>query len=177
MSGTRWFDPGFVNPFTRKHCVVIALTALQAKGNRTAEFARGLAVLAQRTRSKRKSECDYLLTPDGSSWATEWRIAEWAQIAGLKVVETYRPVYHFVEGSRELPGYHTWDDDGNRIPVRITITKRVGRPTVAQFLRTKGRRGSWFILTDSHAQASRNGRALGSVSKRDRVHFAVKVEA
>jgi hypothetical protein len=174
VSGARWYPVGFDNPFVRNGCVPLAFTALQPIATRTADFALSLARQAQRTRARDGD--DMLLNRTFGSPATQWRIHQWAALAGLRVVETFKPEYELVEAARTLPGYHHYDDDGNRVPLKITTYRRVGRPTVAQFIRGKGRKGRWLILTKRHAQACINGRLRGSVSKRDRVHFAARVD-
>lgn len=164
---TKFYNPGFVNPFANYHCVPLAFTALQPPARRTAEFA---ILLADRARRVATSD-GYLLNKRGGSVGTRYHIAEWAKLAGFKIVDRFIPETTYVDGFRSQysPRY------GEIIDVRFT--RRVGRPTVAAFLRTTGRKGSWFILTHRHAQAAINGRLKGNVSRRDRVHAAFLLEA
>lgn len=170
--GARWFDPGFANPFPRNGCVPMAFAAVQRKGLRTTAFAMHLAATARRTLASfsRGSACEYLLNAKGSSWYTEQRIDDWARIAGVEIVARHKPevTVRYVENKNFNEDYDPYWRRENRV--------LSGRPTVAQFLRSRGRRGTWIIFTNGHAQASRAGRPLGTVSVRDRVHFAVRVE-
>lgn len=163
------YPAGFVNPFERNHCAVVSMTLVQEPANRTPEFARGLAVLA-------KSTCTNgnwpLLTAGGSAAACKRRIHDWARIAGLKIVEVFNPEVTYTNDSPR----ERWS---NRMGDFVTVypVKRVGQPTVAQFARTKGRKGRWFVLTVGHAQAVINGRIYNTLHRRTRVYFAVRVES
>lgn len=161
------YPAGFVNPFDRNHCAVIAMTLVQGPANRTPEFARGLAVLAQNTRSRGLP----LLNSTGGAPACRSRIFDWARIAGLKIVETFDPKIVYTNGTPR----ERWS---NRVGDYIVVypVVRTGQPTVAQFARTKGRKGRWFVLTVGHAQAVVNGRIYNTRRTRSRVYFAVRVE-
>ena len=173
----RW---DFVSPFRLNGCVPDSFTAVQDPANRTTAFASGLAMIARRTRSHDcplMGERAFLLTPRYESPATTLRINEWARLAGVRVVETFKPVVTRKIIKRTLPGYHSWNDEGERIPVQIDVWRRVGAPTVAQFLRGPGRKGRWVIFTWGHAQAGINGRPKCDVKMRSRVRYAARVEA
>lgn len=162
------YPAGFVNPFERNHCCPVAWTLVQDVANRTPDFARDLAVLARTTRTRGLP----LLSSGGSAASVKARIHDWARIAGLKIVEVFTPQVEYTNDRPRTRWSHRAGDFITVYPVR-----RIGRPTVAQFARAKGRKGRWFILTTGHAQVSLNGRIYGTFKTRARVYFAVRVEA
>jgi hypothetical protein len=169
----------FVSPYFENGCVPDSFTAVQDKANRTTAFSANLGVVARRTRSRDfvlRGARAFLFCNDNASPATAGRINEWARISGLRVVDIFRPAVRIKVIKRTLPGYHTWNDEGERVPVKIEVCRRVGRPTVAQFLRSTGRRGRWVIITSRHMQASVNGRPKCDARLRSRVRFAARVE-
>lgn len=162
------YPAGFVNPFAEKHCAVIAMTLVQEPANRTEEFARGLAVLAKSYMTNGRWP---LLTAGGSAAACKRRIHDWARVAGLRIVEVFEPKVVYTNGTPR----ERWS---SRMGDYITVypVKRLGQPTVAQFARTTGRRGRWFVLTVGHAQAVVNGRIYNTRRTRSRVYFAVRLD-
>jgi len=148
---------GFDNPFERKHCVVLAFTCVGPKPS--AKNAVGLADCAYR-RIHPVLDGITLLNRGGGARGTFLAINEWARLAGVRVVEEYEPDDSLTIGF-----------SGGR-----EVYKRVGRPTIRQFQRGKGRRGRWIVFTDGHAQAVINGKVRGWYGARSRVHRAFRVE-
>lgn len=166
----------FSNPFQKNHCVVLAFTVLR---NGTADDALKLAETAKRTRASQFGDrfgSAFLIDRNGASTNTAGRISRWGDITGLRYIEKFEPAFEYKRTRRKLRGYYTWDDDGNHVPATIEVVQRVGRPTLAQFLRTTGRRGRWFVLVRAHAVAVINGKAYGNCEARSRVHIAFRME-
>lgn len=151
---------GFKNPFTDAHCVPLAFTACTL--HPSAERAQVLAFMARQAPNAIYGH-RALLTRAGGSGATLYNVDAWARLAGLKVVETYRPEVRYQEVERN-------DQYGGT----TFVVRRQGAPTVAQFARTH-KTGRWVVLTPCHAQALVNGKVRGWSAPRSRVRGAVRL--
>lgn len=148
---------GFDNPFTRAHCVPLAFTCVGPKPS--AKFAVILADSAYGRVHPALWDCR-LLKRSGGAPAAKLAVDEWARLALVRIVERYEPDDTLTIGYR-----------GGR-----EVYKRVGRPTVTQFRKGRGRRGRWVVFTDGHAQAVINGKVRGWFGARSRVVAAFRVE-
>lgn len=155
---------GFENPFPFKHCVPLAMTAVQRRP--TTEFLLSLVESARAVPHPVFFELP-LLRHDGGAPNARLSIQSWTALAGLKVTETFEPtvVYTAVD-SGFRSGY------GDRVYRAVAR----GRPTVRQFQRGH-RRGRWIVFTDRHALAMVNGKLRGWFGARSRVLAAFRVES
>lgn len=159
--GWRWYVNGGIesSPFERMHCVPIAFANVSTS-RRKARLAVEVADVAY---GRVIHDGRALLARKGSSPQHTYSI--WATLFNYRVAARYEPVVRYVE-----------QEDGrwnSRTGYRV---RRIGRPTLAQFARTTGRRGRWIVFTPQHAQAVVNGAIRGYASPRQRVRYAIRIE-
>lgn len=155
--GWRWYVNGGIDasPLGPRHCVPLAYANVHS----TRKKARFAAEIAAQARSRVTPTGRALLNFNGGSPARTEEL--WARLCHYAIVER-------VEFENEVTiGFRAGRE----------IFKRHGRPTLAQFARSTGRRGRWVVYTDGHAQAVVAGKIRGWASPRQRVHYAVRVEA
>lgn len=143
------------DPFERNHCVVTALTNV-ARVRAKAAFARSLAESAYSVPGFAGAP---LLRRSGMARGVTFVIEKWTALAGLRLVETYRPTR---EWRSSMYG-------------GVEVKRIAPRPTLARFAR-EHRKGAWLVLVRRHAVAVVNGRILGSYSPRSRIEIAFRME-
>ena len=138
------------SPFPGKHCVPLAFASCSAQP--TPIKAKEIAV-----RAKARG----ILSKKGGAVNVQARRHAWASLAGLRIVEWYIPDI--------TVRYRDW----GYFSSRRTVT---GRPTLAQFLATRGRTGRWVVQTYKHCQAVVDGVLVQYGTPRSRVIQAWRVE-
>lgn len=149
----RWYTNGGLesSPFSQHHCVPIAWANVKDVGRTSrARFAVELA------------ESAYIRLIPG--WGVPMLKRRGSAIGGCEELWAALARMRIVQTVKWAVVCHTDDR-----------TRRIGRPTVAQFARSHPR-GRWVVFTRGHAQAVVSGRYRGRVGPRSRVRLAIRVE-